>query len=127
MKSKEVRRLHYTLEPQEPDPRAPLRNITHQQTQAIFDYLTDERIAPRYKSKPWQEIFLAATGEPLLKTLHQDGMRDIEPQTIQMWCRKDQAIGSFKREEEKELIGKQARNRLDWIQIQFPIRLHSVD
>lgn len=127
LKSKEVRMLHHSLEPQEPDPRAPLRQITRLQTQAIYNYLTDERIPPRERNKPWQDVFLAATGEPLPQTIHTEGFRDINPQTIQIWCRKDEGIGSFKREEEKELTPTQARKRREWINIQLPIRPHSVD
>ncbi|CZT06993.1 uncharacterized protein RAG0_12569 [Rhynchosporium agropyri] len=125
--SQTVRRLNYTLEPQEPDPRAPLRVITHQQTQAIYNYLTDERISSRDRNKPWQEVFLAATGEELPKTQHADGFRDVEGNRIRIWYRKDQGIGCFKREEEKELTLLQARRRLDWINVQLPTRPHSVE
>ena len=125
--SKQVRRLEYALEPQEPDPRAPLRCITHQQTQAIYNYLIDESIPPRLRAKPWQEVFLAATGEPLPQTLHLDGYRDIDPQTIRIWCKRDQGIGNFKREEEKELTRTQATNRTKWIDIQLPLRPYSED
>lgn len=127
LKSKEVRMLNHSLEPQEPDPRALSRCITRQQTQAIYDYLTDERIPPRQRSKPWPDIFLAATGESLPQTLHSNGYRDVEPQTIRIWCKRDEGIGNFKREEEKELTDAQATNRKKWIDIQLPQRPHSVN
>ena len=126
LKSGEVRRLQHALEPQEPDPRAPFRAISHQQTQAVYDYLTDESISARKRNAPWPELFLEATGEPLPQTLHADGdYHDIEPQTIQIWCRRDHAIGSYKREEEKELTAIQTLKRLQWIDIQLPLRPHS--
>jgi hypothetical protein len=128
LKSGEVRRLNHALEPQEPDPRAPLRCVSHEQTQAIYNYLTDESIPIRLRSKPWADVFVAATGEPLPQTLHSNGqVRTVETQTIQMWCRKDQGLGTFKREEEKKLSRDQATRRLKWIDIQLPLRPHSID
>ena len=88
--------------------------------------MTDESISARKRNAPWLELFLEATGEPLPQTLHADGdYHDIEPQTIQIWCRRDHAIGSYKREEEKELTAIQTLKRLQWIDIQLPLRLHS--
>lgn len=120
--------LNHTLEPQEPDPRAPLRSITYQQTQSIYDYLTDESISIRLRSKPWQDVFEAATGEPLPQTLHDNGkLRDVESRTIQLQCKRDFKLGSFRREEEKELSRDQAKNRINWINLQLPLQPHSVN
>jgi hypothetical protein len=129
LKSKEVRMLHQSLEPQEPDPRAQHRCITRQQTRAIYDYLTDESIPARQRCKPWADVFLAATGDVLPQTLHHKpfGYRDLEPKTIQIYCKQDEGIGSFNREEEKELTRAQATNRTNRIDKQLPKRPHSAD
>lgn len=46
---------------------------------------------------------------------------------IRLWCKRDQEIGNSKREEEKKLTNAQATRRLEWIDIQFVLRPHSVN
>ena len=120
--------LHHRLESQEPDPRAPLRAITRQDTRAVRDYLVDLTISPSKKSKPRLDVAEAA-GVNLPKTRHlkPEGLCTVEPQTVQQTCVRDERIGSFIREEEKELTRKEADQRLGWIDIQLSTRPHSVN
>ena len=106
-----------------------MRTITYQQTQDIFDYLTNENISQRLRSKPWQDIFEAATKQSLPETLHtaDKSYQAVKSQTIQLWCKRDYKLGSFRLEEEKELTKNQATRRKDWINKQLPLQPHSVN
>jgi hypothetical protein len=106
--------LYHRLESRKPDPRTSLRSVTRQDTRAIRDYLVDPNVPLEKKSEPWLDIAEAA-GVELPKTLHHkpEGYRTIEPKAVRRHYKRDEGLGSFARKEEKELIRKEADQRLD--------------
>lgn len=123
--SNQVRTRHNQPD-SEPDPRGKKRALTRQDTAAIADYLDDDTIPLDNKGEPWPDIAEAA-GVVLPQTHHSKppGFRTIDPQAIRRACQDDEGLINAVCEEEKELTGKQADGRLDWIDIQLPRRPHS--
>lgn len=65
----------------------------------------------------------------LPQTLHfkPPGLRTVQPRTLQRACKEDEGIINAVCREEKELNEDQAKARDVWVDIQLPIRPHSVD
>lgn len=125
LRSGEVRRLH-NQEDLGPDPRGPNRVVTREITRAVGEFVRDPNVPVEDKSAPYLDLVTLA-GHEIPKTLHHKpyGYREVEAQTIQQHLKRDEGIGSFVREEEKELNRAQRDQRLDWIDIQLPIRPRS--
>jgi hypothetical protein len=123
--SKQVRTLHNQVD-KGPDPRGRKRALNRSDTTAIADYLNDDSIPLDDKGKPWADI-AEASGVVLPQTYHfkTPGYRTINPKPIQRACRDDEGIINAVCEEEKELTPKQAKARLNWINIQLSVRSHS--
>ena len=78
------------------------------------------------KGKPWLYITKGAGVEaPQTYPFKPPGYREVQPQTVQRACLKDEDIINAVCEEEKELTPAQATARLDWIDKQLPRQPHS--
>lgn len=111
-----------------PDPRGVKRSLTRSDTAAIAAYADDESVPLDDRGAPWLDLAEAA-GVELPKTYHfnSSSRREIQPQSVQKACKADEGMINAVCEEEKELTKKQAKARTDFIDIQLPIRPHSVD
>ena len=125
--SKEVRTRHNQVD-KGPDPRGRKRALTRSDTSAISDYLSDPTTSLDDKGEPWLDVAESA-GVTLPETYHfkPPGHRMIQTQSVQKACKEDEDLLNAICEEEKELLGYQAENRLRWIDEQLPARPHSED
>jgi hypothetical protein len=111
-----------------PDPRGRKRTLTRSDTAAIADYLDDSTTLLDAKGAPWQDLATAA-GVELPSTQHfkPPGIRTLNGKAIRLACKDDEDIINAVCEEEKLLDPRQAKERLDWTDVQLEVRPHSKD
>jgi hypothetical protein len=121
-------RTRHNQADKEPDPRGRKRALTRSDTAAIADYLDDPTTFLDAKGAPWQDL-AGAAGVELPSTIHfkPSGKRILNPQAIQQACKDDEDIINAICEEEKLLDPRQAKERLDWTDVQLEVRPHPKD
>ncbi|KAF8849241.1 hypothetical protein BDZ45DRAFT_697722 [Acephala macrosclerotiorum] len=110
------------------DPRKPKNALTRDDTAAIGNFIDDENIDQEDKGALWPDI-AEMVGVDLPKTQHFKplGFREVDSQTIQRACKRDEKIINAVCHEEKELPQKQADQRYDFAGDQLKERPHSVN
>ncbi|OCK94950.1 uncharacterized protein K441DRAFT_718472, partial [Cenococcum geophilum 1.58] len=127
LRSKQARTLH-NQEDAGPDPRGRKPYVTRKDTAAIGAYLDDPTVSIDEKGKPWQDIAESAS-VTLPNTPHfkPRGYRTVEARAIREACKRDEDLITAVCAEEKELSPRQAKERLNWVDIQLDTRPHSKD
>ncbi|KAF8862050.1 hypothetical protein BDZ45DRAFT_671357 [Acephala macrosclerotiorum] len=126
IKEKQVRTFHNRSD-NGPETRGRKRALTRRDTAAIGTFVEDDNVKKKDKAALWTDLAdMAGVDLPKTKHFKPLGMREVDSQSIQRACKKDENIINAIQHKEKKLPSKQADQRYDFAREQLQERPHSI-